>query len=95
MHDRLHCGWSPDVTSGTPRLSSSVLSQCLYPVLPPTTALPLHGLPDYRGLQASIPLGRVGTDLIVQAKSGTGKTVTFACICLERIKMEVKAPQVP
>jgi ATP-dependent RNA helicase DDX20 len=36
----------------------------------------------------------MGSDLIVQAKSGTGKTVTFAVICLERVKVEVKATQV-
>lgn len=44
--------------------------------------------------QAAIPLGRLGSDLIVQAKSGTGKTVTFAVICLERVKLEVAAVQV-
>lgn len=44
--------------------------------------------------QAAIPLGRLGADLIVQAKSGTGKTVTFAVIVLERIKMDISAPQV-
>jgi hypothetical protein len=44
--------------------------------------------------QASIPLGRVGSDLIVQAKSGTGKTVVFSIICLERVKAEVAATQV-
>jgi ATP-dependent RNA helicase DDX20 len=36
--------------------------------------------------QAAIPLGRLGSDLIVQAKSGTGKTVVFAVIILERVK---------
>ncbi len=43
--------------------------------------------------QAAIPLGRVGSDLLVQAKSGTGKTVVFAVICLERVKLEVGSPQ--
>ncbi|GAX76322.1 hypothetical protein CEUSTIGMA_g3768.t1 [Chlamydomonas eustigma] len=43
--------------------------------------------------QASIPLGRMGADLIVQAKSGTGKTITFAIICLERLKLDTKSPQ--
>ncbi len=32
---------------------------------------------------AAVPAGLVGTDLIVQAKSGTGKTVAFGCIFLE------------
>jgi len=44
--------------------------------------------------KASIPLGAVGTDLIVQAKSGTGKTVAFGVICLMRIKVDVGTPQV-
>lgn len=43
---------------------------------------------------AAIPLGRLGSDLIVQAKSGTGKTVVFSVICLDRINKEVNATQV-
>jgi hypothetical protein len=38
--------------------------------------------------EAAVPLGLVGSDLIVQAKSGTGKTAVFAIICLERVKPE-------
>jgi hypothetical protein len=33
--------------------------------------------------RAAIPLGRLGADLVVRAKSGTGKTVTFGTILLE------------
>ena len=44
--------------------------------------------------QAAIPLGLVGSDLIVQAKSGTGKTVVFSVICLERVKKGLDTPQV-
>ncbi|CAO3643058.1 unnamed protein product [Cunninghamella blakesleeana] len=44
-------------------------------------------------LQA-IPLGRLGVDLIAQAKSGTGKTVVFGVIALEAIQARIKAPQV-
>eukprot|EP00967_Tisochrysis_lutea_P101596 scaffold152557_cov20-Tisochrysis_lutea.AAC.1 len=44
--------------------------------------------------EAAIPLGRVGSDLIVQAKSGTGKTAVFAIICLERLKPEATTLQV-
>ena len=44
--------------------------------------------------QAAIPLGRTGSDLIVQAKSGTGKTAVFAVICLLRLKKDVTSPQV-
>lgn len=42
----------------------------------------------------AIPLGLVGTDLIVQAKSGTGKTCVFAVIALQRVRLEVHTPQV-
>ncbi|KAI7850689.1 P-loop containing nucleoside triphosphate hydrolase protein [Circinella umbellata] len=44
-------------------------------------------------LQA-IPLGRLGVDLIAQAKSGTGKTVVFGVISLEVIRPNVTHPQV-
>ncbi|CDH54379.1 probable atp-dependent rna helicase ddx20 [Lichtheimia corymbifera JMRC:FSU:9682] len=44
-------------------------------------------------LQA-IPLGRLGIDLIAQAKSGTGKTVVFSVIALESIRTDVNKPQV-
>lgn len=44
-------------------------------------------------LQA-IPLGRLGVDLIAQAKSGTGKTVVFAVIALEAVQLTVHSPQV-
>lgn len=44
--------------------------------------------------KAAIPIGRVGTDLIVQAKSGTGKTAVFATILLDRVDLEVSTPQV-
>lgn len=44
--------------------------------------------------QAAIPLGRLGSDLIVQAKSGTGKTVVFATIVLERLKKDSTSTQV-
>lgn len=44
--------------------------------------------------QAAIPVGRVGSDLIVQAKSGTGKTAVFAIICLECLALDVGSPQV-
>ncbi len=33
----------------------------------------------------AIPLGKIGLDLIVQAKSGTGKTCVFSVIALEHI----------
>jgi hypothetical protein len=42
----------------------------------------------------AIPLGLVGTDLIVQAKSGTGKTCVFAVIALQRVAQDSAVPQV-
>jgi ATP-dependent RNA helicase DDX20 len=42
----------------------------------------------------AIPLGRLGIDLIAQAKSGTGKTVVFGVITLESINIASKLPQV-
>lgn len=44
-------------------------------------------------LQA-IPLGRCGLDLIVQSKSGTGKTCVFAIIAFEMLKTASRATQV-
>lgn len=44
-------------------------------------------------LQA-IPLGRLGVDLVAQAKSGTGKTVVFGTIALESLDMRSRVPQV-
>lgn len=41
----------------------------------------------------AIPLGRLGMDLIAQAKSGTGKTVVFGVITLESINIKLKSPQ--
>lgn len=43
--------------------------------------------------QQAIPLGRLGSDLIVQAKSGTGKTVVFSVLCLDRLDATASLPQ--
>ncbi|XP_029995605.1 putative ATP-dependent RNA helicase DDX20 [Sphaeramia orbicularis] len=42
----------------------------------------------------AIPLGRCGLDLIVQAKSGTGKTCVFCTIALDTLVLENPATQV-
>ncbi|KAJ7427910.1 putative ATP-dependent RNA helicase DDX20 [Willisornis vidua] len=42
----------------------------------------------------AIPLGRCGLDLIVQAKSGTGKTCVFATIALDALLLESPATQI-
>jgi ATP-dependent RNA helicase DDX20 len=43
---------------------------------------------------AAIPVGRVGRDMIVQAKSGTGKTLVFSVLCLDKIQVDSGLPQV-
>ncbi|KAL2746665.1 putative ATP-dependent RNA helicase ddx20 isoform X1 [Vespula maculifrons] len=42
----------------------------------------------------AIPLGRCGFDLIVKAKSGTGKTLVFGTVALEMIDVQVSTVQV-
>ncbi|XP_076671629.1 uncharacterized protein LOC143370415 [Andrena cerasifolii] len=42
----------------------------------------------------AIPLGRCGFDLIMRAKSGTGKTLVFSIIALEMIDIQVSSTQV-
>ncbi|XP_041347800.1 probable ATP-dependent RNA helicase DDX20 [Gigantopelta aegis] len=42
----------------------------------------------------AIPLGRCGLDLVVQAKSGTGKTCVFSVVALESILLNSPAVQV-
>ncbi|KAF5303223.1 hypothetical protein FQR65_LT08303 [Abscondita terminalis] len=42
----------------------------------------------------AIPLGKCGLDLIVKAKSGTGKTLVFTVIALEMIKVNLSSLQV-
>lgn len=44
--------------------------------------------------EAALPLARLGTDLIVQAKAGTGKTLVFAVAAVERVDLSNAAPQV-
>lgn len=41
----------------------------------------------------AIPLGRLGLDLLVQAKSGTGKTLVFSVLILEAHNPDVQFPQ--
>ncbi|KYM93324.1 putative ATP-dependent RNA helicase DDX20 [Atta colombica] len=42
----------------------------------------------------AIPLGRYGFDLIVRAKSGTGKTIVFSVIALDILDILIGSPQV-
>ncbi|KAF9572973.1 DEAD (Asp-Glu-Ala-Asp) box polypeptide 20 [Mortierella alpina] len=41
----------------------------------------------------TIPLGRLGLDLVAQAKSGTGKTVVFGVIAIESVLSAIAAQQ--
>jgi hypothetical protein len=43
---------------------------------------------------AVVPLGRFGADVLVQAKSGTGKTAVFGAIIADRIDAAHLQPQV-
>lgn len=57
-------------------------------------ALALAGFKTPSPVQESaIPLARLGSDLVVQAKSGTGKTLVFAVACLERVDVSCGDPQ--
>jgi len=42
-----------------------------------------------------VPLARAGADLVVQAKSGTGKTAVFGIAAVELARLDLPAPQVP
>ncbi|CAG8516537.1 2915_t:CDS:10 [Ambispora leptoticha] len=42
----------------------------------------------------AIPPGKLGLDVIAQAKSGTGKTIVFSIVALETINLNVNKPQV-
>ena len=42
-----------------------------------------------------MPLARSGADLVVQAKSGTGKTLVFGIAAVELVRLNVPLPQVP
>ena len=43
--------------------------------------------------ETAIPLARLGTDLIVKAKSGTGKTLVFVLACVDRVDASLSFPQ--
>jgi len=42
-----------------------------------------------------VPLARAGADLVVQAKSGTGKTAVFGIAAVELARLDLPEPQVP
>ena len=42
----------------------------------------------------ALPVVRLGVDALVQAKSGTGKTLVFALVCVEKAVQSNASPQV-
>ncbi len=44
--------------------------------------------------QQAIPMARLGADVIVQAKAGTGKTLVFAVAAVEKVDLGNGVPQV-
>lgn len=42
----------------------------------------------------ALPIVRLGVDVLVQAKSGTGKTLVFAVAALQAVQPDIRAPQV-
>ncbi|NXX95241.1 DDX20 helicase, partial [Centropus bengalensis] len=77
------------VPGGPADFGSLLLSE---PVLAGLEAAGFHR-PSPVQLKA-IPLGRCGLDLIVQAKSGTGKTCVFSTIALDAVLLESSATQI-
>ena len=77
-----------DVTDGAESFSELLLPEFLL------RALAAAGFSKPSPVQTTaIPLARVGADLIVQAKSGTGKTLVFGIPCVENAKLGEPLPQ--
>ncbi|KAL6264612.1 hypothetical protein P5V15_004714 [Pogonomyrmex californicus] len=73
-----------DVTFVQMRLSQEILDGLMFAGFQKPSPIQLK----------AIPLGRCGFDLIIRAKSGTGKTVVFGVIALETIDVSQQLPQV-
>ncbi|MDC3321600.1 DEAD/DEAH box helicase [bacterium] len=87
-------------TTTTTTRTLDVLNECgtkFSDLLLPETIL--RGLEDSGFYEPSpiqlraIPIARFGCDLIAQAKSGTGKTVVFATVILNVLKLDLREPQ--
>ena len=77
-----------DVTDGADSFAELLLPSHLL------TALAAAGFTKPSPVQTTaIPLARVGADLIVQAKSGTGKTLVYGIPCVEKAVSEEALPQ--
>lgn len=44
--------------------------------------------------QHAIPIARLGLDVLIQSKSGTGKTLVYAITALLRVDVHISIPQV-
>ena len=77
-----------DVTNGADSFADLLLPEHLL------AALAAAGFTKPSPVQTTaIPLARVGADLIVQAKSGTGKTLVYGIPCVEKAVSEQALPQ--
>ena len=89
MHAGMPAQRTLDVLAGTKSFSSLLL--------PPLIEQALRDAGFRRPSpvqEAALPLARMGADLIVQAKAGTGKTLVFAVAAVERVDPSNGAPQV-
>lgn len=77
-----------DVTDGADSFAELLLPEHLL------QALAAAGFTKPSPVQTTaIPLARVGADLVVQAKSGTGKTLVFGIPCVENASLAESLPQ--
>ncbi len=77
-----------DVTDGADSFADLLLPEHLL------KALAAAGFTKPSPVQTTaIPLARVGADLTVQAKSGTGKTLVYGIPCVEKAALEEALPQ--
>lgn len=77
-----------DVTDGADSFADLLLPEHLL------KALAAAGFTKPSPVQTTaIPLARVGADLVVQAKSGTGKTLVYGIPCVEKAALEEALPQ--
>ena len=77
-----------DVTDGADSFAELLLPEHLL------KALEAAGFTKPSPVQTTaIPLARVGADLIVQAKSGTGKTLVYGIPCIENVVLTEHLPQ--
>lgn len=88
-HDRTHTYRTADAQSDACSFRDLLLPE------PLVAALESAGFTRPSPLQmAAIPVAREGTDVIVQAASGIGKTAVIAAVLFERVSVATAMPQV-